>query len=147
MQNDTRAVRTKVRHKLILAYGAVTLAAVLITEALAIVLLSPNLPLPELSTRGSWSAAAAVSVFAAGVALILGTWISRRPNRRLQHTLAVTRGWLRGNLALRIDDPAGDESGLLTDQLNLLAEQLEQDEQDLETLRERNARLTDQVRA
>ncbi|HUW09896.1 MAG TPA: sensor histidine kinase [Anaerolineae bacterium] len=147
MQSDTRSVRTRVRHKLILSYGAVTLAAVIIVEALTIGLLSSHVAWPEMSTSGTWAAAVAVSISAAVVAVVLGAWVSRRPSRRLQHALAVTRGWLRGNLALRIDDLVADEPGMLTDQLDLLAEQLEQDEQDLGTLRERNARLTDQVRA
>jgi NarL family two-component system sensor histidine kinase LiaS len=54
---------------------------------------------------------------------------------------------MRGNLSLRIADPTPDDVGLLAEQLDLLAEHLEDDEEDLDELRERNARLTDQVRA
>jgi signal transduction histidine kinase len=79
--------------------------------------------------------------------LLLGIWVSRPLARRLQSMLEFCYAWLRGNLALRIADPTADDLGLLAGQLDLLAEHLEQDEQDLAELREHNTRLTDQVRA
>jgi signal transduction histidine kinase len=61
--------------------------------------------------------------------------------------LELCHAWLSGNLALRIADPIADDLGLLAGQLDLLAEHLEQDEQDLTELREHNTRLGDQIRA
>jgi len=135
------------RHKIILTYVAVTLAAVLIAEGLALgsVALIAHQPV---FTRPAWGLhVALVTIGAALAGLLLGAWASRRVTRRLRHTLEISRAWLRGNLSLRIADLAADDLGLLADQLDLLAEHLEQDEQDLDTLQERNARLTDQVRA
>jgi len=86
-------------------------------------------------------------VCAALVGLLLGAWASRRLARRLGRALEISRAWLRGNLSLRIADPTKDDLGLLAEQLDLLADHLEKDERDLDVLRERNARLSDQVRA
>jgi signal transduction histidine kinase len=66
---------------------------------------------------------------------------------RLAHALEVGLAWLRGDVTLRIADRAEDELGRLTDQMDQLVQQLEQDEQDLVELRQREARLSDQVRA
>jgi len=135
------------RHKLILTHVAVTLAAVLIAEGLALgaVALIAHQPV---FTRPAWGLhVALVTIGAALAGLLLGAWASRRVTRRLQRTLEVSRAWLRGNLSLRIADLATDDLGLLAGQLNLLAQHLEQDEQDLDTLQERNARIGDQVRA
>ncbi|MEE8390173.1 MAG: histidine kinase, partial [Anaerolineae bacterium] len=87
------------------------------------------------------------TVVAAVAGSLLGAWPSRRIVHRMDRALKVSRVWLRGNLSLRIADPVTDDLGLLAEQLDLMAEHLERGEQDLGELRERNMRLTDQVRA
>jgi len=135
------------RRKLILTYGGVTLAAMLIAEGIATGLLS--LTGDQLAaTQPRWRLhATLVSIGAALVGLLLGAWASHWITRRLRRALEISRAWLRGNLSLRVADLTPDELGLLAEQLDLLAEHVEQDEQDLDELRERNMRLTDQVRA
>jgi len=135
------------QHRLALAHAAVTLAAVLIAEVMVLAVLALITHQP-LYAQPRWGLnVVLVTVIAAPIGLLLGAWASRRVARRLQRALEVSRAWLRGNLSLRITDPIADDLGLLAEQLDLLAEHLEQDEQDLDELRERNARLTDQVRA
>lgn len=84
---------------------------------------------------------------ALGLVLVVSLFVARPLARRLQRLLDVSQAWLRGNLALRIADPRNDEVGHLADNLDVLIQHLEEDEEDLTLLRERNARLTDQVRA
>jgi signal transduction histidine kinase len=147
MQSDVRPPRMNLRRKLVLAYVAVTLMAVLITElvVLGILALAASQGAPP---QPGWGFHIPLVTVGAGLAgLFLGAWASRRITRRLQRTIEISRAWLRGNLSLRIADPTADELGLLGEQLDLLAGHLEQDEQDLDELRERNMRLTDQVRA
>jgi len=132
--------RMSLQHKLTLTHTAVTLAAILIAEV--IVLRSLMAPQPIRGLRF-----ALAILVAAVAALLLGAWTSRPLARRAGRALEVSQAWLRGNLSLRIADPTPDDVGLLASQLDLLAEHLEKDEQDLDELRERNARLTDQVRA
>ena len=100
----------------------------------------------------TWAYWLTVTLGAGLIGALLGLWASARLSRRISRTLAVSQAWLRGNLALRVDPAdtnfrSGDDLSALNIQLNLLAEQLEEDEQDLEELRARNMRLTDQVRA
>jgi signal transduction histidine kinase len=153
MQSDVRPSRLNLRHKLILTHVAVTLAAILIAEgaALGALALLARWPTPAERALGSPPArglhVALVTVGAALVGSLLGAWASRGVTHRLRHTLEISRAWLRGNLSLRIADPMPDDLGLLAERLDLLAEHLEQDEQDLDELRETNTRLTDQVRA
>jgi len=147
MQNDPRLPRMNLRHKMMLAHAAVTLAAVLFAEGIALgaVALITRQPV---FTRPAWSLhLALVTIGSALAGLLLGAWASRSITRRLGRALEISRAWLRGNLSLRIADPTTDDLGLLAGQLDLLAEHLEQDEQDLDELREHNTRLTDQVRA
>ncbi|MBN2007679.1 MAG: hypothetical protein JXA21_30325 [Anaerolineae bacterium] len=132
-----------IRHKLILSHTGVAIAATLATEG-ALVLVHKPL------TAG----AALLTLAIAGITgLGLGIWSSYRLSQRVRHTLDISQAWLRGNLNLRIDNTdmqsrhIYDDLSLLDTQLNLLAEQLQEDEQDLEELRERNSRLSDQVRA
>jgi signal transduction histidine kinase len=129
------------RFKLALAYAAVPLVAILIAEgvALSVTVLFVG------DVGGLYAAAAAMTALVAG--LLLGTWVSRPVVQRFERTLEISRVWLHGNLSLRIADPTNDELGLLAGRLDLLAEHLEQDEQDLDRLREVSTRLTDQVRA
>jgi len=75
-------------------------------------------------------------------------FVGIRPlTRRLSRLGEIAQAWNRGNLSLRIADPRKDELGGMAEQLDQLAENLEHDERDLEELRQRNMRLTDQVRA
>jgi signal transduction histidine kinase len=147
MQSDARPPRMSLRRKLVLAYSAVTLMAVLTTELVVLGILALAAS-QGASPQPGWGFHITLVTVGAGLAgLLLGAWASRRVTRRLQRTIEVSRAWLRGNLSLRIADPITDELGLLGKQLDLLAGHLEQDEQDLDELRERNMRLTDQVRA
>ena len=147
MQSNASPSRMSLRHKLILAHGAVTLGAILVAEMIALGVMALITGRPPVAESSGWATTILVMAIAALAGLLLGAWASRRLARRVQRALGISRAWLRGNLSLRIADPSGDDLGLLAGQLNLLAEHLEQDEQDLDTLRERNARLTDQVRA
>ncbi len=131
--------RMSLQHKLTLTYMVVTLAAILLAEGVSLTLIAAR-PIGSLNF-------ALVIIAAALAGLLLGAWASRPIVRRVGRALEVSQAWLRGNLSLRIADPISDDVGLLARQLDLLAEHLEQDEQDLDELRERNARLTDQVRA
>ena len=147
MQSDSRPSKISLQHKLILAHVAVTLAAILIAEGAALGVLASIARQPAF-TRPAWGLhIALVTISAALTGLLLGAWASRSVTHRLRRTLETSSAWLRGNLSLRIADPTSDDLGLLAEQLDLLAGQLERDEQDLDELRERNSRLTDQVRA
>jgi NarL family two-component system sensor histidine kinase LiaS len=129
------------QRKLTLAHVAVTLVATLLAELVM---------LGALTTLGTGVQIAHIvlaTVAAAVAGSLLGTWASRRVVYRMDRALRISRAWLRGNLSLRIADPVTDDLGLLAEQLDLMAEHLERDEQDLNELRERNTRLTDQVRA
>lgn len=141
MRSNSR-LRINLQHKLILAHAAVTLAAILIAEVIALRAVALIEPQPIGSLHF-----ALVAIVGALVGLLLGAWASRRLAHRLRRALEVSRAWMRGNLSLRIADPTPDDVGLLASQLDLLAEHLEKDDQDLDELRERNTRLTDQVRA
>ena len=88
-----------------------------------------------------------ISALAAVVAGIIAAWAARERQRRVDQLLKISEAWLRGNLALRATEIGHDELALLSHQLNLLIEHLEEDEEDLERLHESNTRLTDQVRA
>jgi signal transduction histidine kinase len=137
---------TSLQRKLALTHAAVTLAAVVIAEGIALGGLA-------VTTQGSifapnWGFRVALVAMGAALAgLVLGAWASRRIGRRLGRALEISRAWLRGNLSVRIADPSSDDLGVLAEHLDVLGEHLEQDEQDLEELRERNTRLSDQVRA
>ncbi len=148
MRNRTRPARSiSLQLKSVLTYAAVALAASLVAEALALTTMALIFHQP-LFTLSDWSThVTLVAIVAALTGLLLGIWAARPIARRIHRALEVSRAWMRGNLSLRIADPSLDDAGLLASQLNLLAEHLEQDEQDLDALRERNARLTDQVRA
>lgn len=139
MRHRPRTPRMTLQHKLTFSHAVVTLAAVIVAEVMAWVLFAGEL--------AWWPNAVLVTAGSALVGLLLGAWASRGVTRRLNHALEVSRAWMRGNLSLRIVDPVADDAGLLAGQLDLLAEHLEDDEEDLDQLRERNARLTDQVRA
>ena len=139
MRRSPRTPRITLQHKLTLSHAAVTLAAVLVAEGMALALIAGR---PSQGLR-----VLLVTIGAALVGLLLGALVSRSVTRRLARALEVSRAWMRGNLSLRIADPVADDLGLLAGQLDLLAEHLEDDEEDLGQLREHNTRLTDQVRA
>ncbi len=87
------------------------------------------------------------ALIAAAAGGLLTAWIRRRQRRPLSRLLALSDAWLRGDLSLRADDPKNDGLGDLGRRLDALIETLEEDEQDLDRMRESNTRLTDQVRA
>ncbi|MDY7080070.1 MAG: hypothetical protein SXV54_24585, partial [Chloroflexota bacterium] len=147
MPNDPHPSRMNLQYKLALAHTAAALATVLIAEGIALVIPALTTQQPVFTRPGWGLHVTLVIVVAALTGPLFGVWAGRRVARRIQHTLEISRAWLRGNLSLRTADSTLDDLGLLAGQLNLLAEHLEQDEQDLDTLREHNARLTDQVRA
>ncbi len=129
-------------HKLSLAHAVVTWLSVLFAEIVGLGLLA------LLREKMIWGLHIIFVVCgAACIGLLLGMLVTQPLTRRLQRILEISRAWLRGNLALRIRDARHDDIGQLAEQLNALAENLEKDEEDLAALRERNARLTDQVRA
>ena len=84
---------------------------------------------------------------AAAVTGLVAAWVAHRRARPLLRLLDLIDAWLRGNLSLRAQPIIGDAFAGLAGQLDLLISHLEEDEQDLERLRESNTRLTDQVRA
>lgn len=132
-----KSLRLNLQPKLLIQYGLVSAGAAALAEGLRATL-GAEVTLREVSAVVSLTTLAS---------LPLGFWAGHRLSGRARHIRDVSRAWLRGNLALRVDDARGDELGDLGEQLNLLAEQLGEDEQDLKELHERNARLTDQVRA
>ncbi|MCU0521000.1 MAG: sensor histidine kinase [Anaerolineae bacterium] len=138
MSND----RQLMHHGLRLMDGAVGGAAAFLAAFLAETLMA-LLGGPALAFGHRLLAA----LIAAAIGAILAAWFGRRRRRRLSRMLALSDAWLRGNLALRAADSARDGLGDLARQLDALVETLEEDEQDLERLRESNALLTDQVRA
>jgi signal transduction histidine kinase len=138
--------RIKLEHKQALSHIATALLAALI----AIIWAAARWAVPS---TADWPLAPArgLALFAValgvGQALVLSYWATRPLARRLRRVVQVCQAWLRGNLAQRISDRARDELGVLGEQLDLLAEHLEKDEQDLNELREYSTRLGDQVRA
>ncbi len=100
---------------------------------------------PGPTPAGSYLAVASGAAMLGAVAV--GVWMRYHNERRVRRLLEVAQGWLRGTLSLRIGERAEDRLGLLADQLDILAEHLQQDERDLSQLRERSMRQTDQIRA
>ncbi len=142
MRSNSRSSRMKLQYELIFAHVVVTLAAIIIAEVIVMRVVA------WIGRQPTGSFHLALIIVSATVpGLLLGAWASRSVVRRVGRALEVSQAWLRGNLSLRIADPVSDDLGLLASQLDLLAEHLERDEQDLDELRERNARLSDQVRA
>jgi signal transduction histidine kinase len=140
MQHESRPLtkRLNVQRRLTLVHVMVVLAAILLAELVTLAALDAEV----------WATRVTLATVVAALAgLLLGMVVSRRIVDRLERALKISRAWLRGNLSMRIADPVTDDLGLLAEQLDLLAEHLERDEQDLDELRERNMRLTDQVRA
>ncbi len=142
MRSQKYPARINIWHKLSLAHVIVTLVGVFLAEIMGLGTLA------LLRGKMIWgSHIVLVTLIAALWGLLLGGILSQPLSHRLHRTLEISRAWLRGNLSLRIQDGHDDDVGLLAEQLNALAENLEKDEEDLIVLREHNARLTDQVRA
>jgi signal transduction histidine kinase len=147
MQSEFRPSRITLLHKLTLAHLATVLVSVLVAEVVAFFSLTLFLDRPPFTPLG-WGLHIVLALAVAGlIGLIVGASINYLLTRRLHSVLEVSRAWMRGNLSLRIADTRRDEIGLLAQQLNLLAEHLAEDEEDLGELRERSSRLSDQVRA
>ncbi|MFZ6028476.1 MAG: histidine kinase [Chloroflexota bacterium] len=128
--------------KLVLMQFAVTVGMMLVLESLGWIFFPQAFPVSQRAPHTwEWIIGAAAS------SLILWAVARLGVLRRLGRALAISQDWLRGNLALRIADGSKDELGRLTAQMDRLAQQLAQDEQDLAELRRREARLGDQVRA
>ncbi len=141
-RRDLPATRLKVWYTLTLTQAAVTAGSVLLTELLALGLLA------LLGDQITWGLhIGLVTLVSAVVGLLLGALLNQPLTRRLRRMRDISQAWLRGNLALRILDTRADDVRQFADQLDALAEQLEEDEEDLGAMREHNARLTDQVRA
>jgi signal transduction histidine kinase len=144
MKNTAPRFRLRVEQKYILVQAIVSLATILIAEGIA-VLVGWIVPHPPFNQPNWLLHIALVAAYALPVALLLGAWIVGPIVRRLQHLLDVSAAWLHGNLSSRIADAQSDRLGLLSGQLDLLVAHLEQDEQDLDELKQRHARHTDQV--
>lgn len=142
MREKARPISIRIRHKYLVVQALVTLVAVVLAEGVSvgIALLVPGQP--AWGFRLSFAALVAV---AASVPLAL--WASRAFGLRLARLIEVSRAWLHGSLSLRVADSGSDDLAVLSGQLDVLAEHLEQDEQDLARLREQSTRQTDQVRA
>jgi signal transduction histidine kinase len=138
--------RIKLKPKLDLSHVTVALCAAVTTAGAFAVrrAVQATVDRPLSPARGL---GALVIVLVTAQGLLLSLWSGRPLVRRLRRAAQVCQAWLSGSLVQRIADPATDELGILNDQLDLLAEHLEQDEQDLNELREYSARLSDQVRA
>ena len=147
MQSEFRPSRITLQHKLTLAHLAVILLSTLIAEIVTLVGMALILGQAVFTPLG-WGLHVILVLTGTGIiGGITGASINYLLARRLHRVLEVSRAWMRGNLSLRIADSRRDEIGLLARQLNLLAEHLEEDEEDLRELQERTSRLSDQVRA
>ncbi|MFN2271146.1 MAG: histidine kinase [Anaerolineae bacterium] len=147
MQSEFRPSRITLQHKLTLAHLAVILLSTLIAEIVTLVGMALILGQAVFTPLG-WGLHVILVLTGTGIiGGITGASINYLLARRLHRVLEVSRAWMRGNLSLRIADSRRDEIGLLAHQLNLLAEHLEEDEEDLGELQERTSRLSDQVRA
>jgi signal transduction histidine kinase len=146
-RRDLRAPRLKVGYTLAFTHAVVTAGSILLAEMLGLGLLT--LLQGGFESRPiTWGLHIGIVVIASAViGLLLGALFSLPLTRRLRRMHDISQAWLRGNLALRIQDTHIDDMRQFADQLDAMAEQLEEDEEDLDVLRERNARLTDQVRA
>ncbi|MFL7793068.1 MAG: histidine kinase [Anaerolineae bacterium] len=147
MQSEFRPSKITLQHKLTLAHLAVVLLSTLIAEIVTLGSMALILGQAVFTSLG-WGLHVILMLIGTGIiGGITGASINYLLARRLHRVLEVSRAWMRGNLSLRIADSRHDEIGLLAHQLNLLAEHLEEDEEDLGELQERTSRLSDQVRA
>ena len=95
MRNSIHTPRISLRHKFILTYAAVTLAAVLVAEGITLGVTALIIRQP-LSTITGWGLPATLLPLAAAlVGLLLGAWACGRVANRLQHALKTSRAWMR----------------------------------------------------
>ncbi len=128
--------------KLIGIQFLLTLAALLLVSAAAASGLLRWLP-GYAAAEGLW-----IYGLSAALTSLLGWAVARATLLpRLAHANEIGHAWLRGNVTLRMSDSTEDELGRLTEQMDQIVQQLAHDEQDLAELRQREARLSDQVRA
>ncbi|MBN2391310.1 MAG: hypothetical protein JXR84_11320, partial [Anaerolineae bacterium] len=133
LRRDLRTPRLKVGYTLAFMHAIVTASSVLLAEMLGLGLLA------LLGGQITWGLhIGVVIIVSALVGLLLGALFSQLLTRRLRRMRDISQAWLRGNLALRIYDTHRDDVRQFADQLDALAEQLEEDEEDLTALRERN---------
>lgn len=141
MDTQKPSLPLNLHHKLILSHGLVAFFSVLLIGGF-------YLAAGGMNARPAIIFTLVLAALAGGLlGLAVGAWLTRPVLRRIQSAREISRAWLRGNLTFRLNDLTGDDLGRLAGQLDLLAEQLERDEQDLHELRKRNERLSDQVRA
>ena len=94
MRNRIHTPRISLRHKFILTYAAVTLAAVLAAEGITLGV-TALIVRQSLSTITVWGLPATLLPLAAAlVGLLLGTWACGRVANRLQRALKASRAWL-----------------------------------------------------
>ncbi len=134
--------RWQIQHKLILSHVAVAMLTLLLAGSLTGIAASL---LPR--GLGRLLLVGGTLVVAGLASVVLSAGATYRLGQRLRQRLRVIQAWLRGNLTARIADPHRDDLGLMAEYLDQLAAHLQESEEDLAELRERNARLTDQVRA
>ncbi|MFU8773916.1 MAG: histidine kinase, partial [Anaerolineales bacterium] len=81
------------------------------------------------------------TLFAGLLGSVFGLWTANSLTRRLTKVSQAAHDWSRGNFSVSVRDPSKDEIGKLTDDLNIMAEQLEtlmDRRQELSVLEERN---------
>lgn len=142
MNERPQRVRWHVQHKLILSHAAVAILTLLAAGMLTGII-TPFIP----DGFGRLLVAAGIFTMAALFSILFSVGVTHRLGRRLAHSFNIIQVWLRGNLTARIADPTSDDLGVLTQLLDQLAEHVQESEQDIAELRERNACLSDQVRA
>ena len=116
MENNTSSVKIRMRFKLIALITGTTLVTALIFTLLVYPLLHRSSGQPV----NGWLVAV-VSVLSVLIVIFVGYRISRVFIRRFEQIDEVTQAWLRGNLAVRIDDPTEDVIGSLAENLDQLA--------------------------
>lgn len=142
MENNKHPSGLNVRHKIILVQVLSTLLTLCAAESIVLGLWgAPYNGLQRLRHI------VIILMLVTPISSVIAIVISRRIPRRLKRALEISRAWLRGNFSLRINDRVGDDLGRISKQMDLIAEHIEEDEEDLEALRESNSKLTDQVRA
>ena len=134
------------KRRVMLAHLIAAVVSAVAAQMVGLTLTSLALGMPPWPPLGWALYLGIVGLTAIPVGLLLGSVAGDSLGQRVGRVLETAQAWLRGNLSLRIADPIPDTVGLLGQELNLLAEHLGRDEEDVEELRERNSRLTDQVR-
>jgi len=82
-----------------------------------------------------------LTLFAGAMGTVFGSLTARGLARRLKRISESAGAWSRGDFSVFVDDPSGDEIGRLTDDLNHMAEQLEDllnRRQEMSVMEERN---------